>query len=125
MYGIFLTFLYVKVGPSTFEKSAYAEPYQVHVPPSVHDEKGPLSSHATSQHKPVHDASTNSYEQNARAAARNASGNHSTTSGMPNVEVRSSGILLNEVVKDEFPGFCSVYYIDIWDSFSQEMEVKK
>lgn len=78
-------------GPSTFEKTAYAEPYQVHVPPSVDDEKGPPNSYATSQHNPVHEASTNSYEQNASASARKASSNHSTTSGMPNVEVRSSG----------------------------------
>lgn len=73
------------------------EPFQVHVPP-VHDEKGPPNSHATSQLKPVHDASTNSYEQNTSGTARKASANHLTTSGMPNLETRSSGILLKRVV---------------------------
>ncbi|KAG5142698.1 hypothetical protein JHK82_018393 [Glycine max] len=75
------------VGPSTSEKAAYAEPSQIHVPPA-HDEKGPSNLHASSQVKPVHHASTNSYEQSASGAARK---DQSTTSGVSNLEVRSSG----------------------------------
>ncbi|KAG5106391.1 hypothetical protein JHK82_043361 [Glycine max] len=66
------------VGPSTSEKAAYAEPSQIHVPPA-HDEKGPSNLHASSQVKPVHHASTNSYEQSASGAARK---DQSTTSGV-------------------------------------------
>ena len=62
-------YVYVKVGPSTSEKVAYAEPSQIHVPPA-HDEKGPSNLHAPSQVKPVHHSSTNSYEQTASGAAR-------------------------------------------------------
>ncbi|XP_024641289.1 sericin 1 isoform X2 [Medicago truncatula] len=76
-------------GPSTLQKPAYEEPFQAHVPPPVHVEARPPSSHATSQPKPMHDAYTSSYEQSANAAARNA--NNSTTSGMPITETRSSG----------------------------------
>ncbi|XP_058722304.1 uncharacterized protein LOC131594243 [Vicia villosa] len=80
------------VGPSTPEKSAYVEPFQVHVPPPpVHDEKGPPNSGGPSQLTPMHDAYTNSYEQSANTAARKASGNNSATSGMPNIEIKSSG----------------------------------
>ena len=50
----FWHYLYVKVGPSTLEKPAYEEPFQV-LPP-VHDEKRPPNSHATSHPKPMHDA---------------------------------------------------------------------
>lgn len=72
------------------------EPFQVHVPPPVHDEKGPPDSRATSQLKPMHDAYTNSNEQSASGAARKASGNNSTTSSMPNQDIRSSGIFFKE-----------------------------
>ncbi|KAL3036328.1 hypothetical protein AAZX31_01G003900 [Glycine max] len=75
------------VGPSTSEKVAYAEPSQIHVPPA-HDEKGPSNLHAPSQVKPVHHSSTNSYEQTASGAARK---DQSTTSGVSNSEVGSSG----------------------------------
>ncbi|XP_061352639.1 uncharacterized protein LOC133297491 isoform X2 [Gastrolobium bilobum] len=78
------------VGPSTFEKATSVEPSQVHVPP-VHDEKGPPNLHASVQLKPMHDASTNSYEQNASGSARKAGGKQSTTAGMSNPEIRSSG----------------------------------
>ncbi|KAL5054117.1 hypothetical protein RYX36_034799, partial [Vicia faba] len=60
------------VGPSTPKKSAYVEPFQVHVPPLVHDEKGPPNS-------------------DANTAARKASGNNSATSGMPDIEIKSLG----------------------------------
>ncbi|CAI8594639.1 unnamed protein product [Vicia faba] len=79
------------VGPSTPEKSAYVEPFQVHVPPPVHDEKGPPNSDGPSQLTPTHDAYTNSYDQSANTAARKASGNNSATSGMPDIEIKSSG----------------------------------
>lgn len=73
------------------------EPFQVHVPPPpVHDEKGPPNSGGPSQLTPMHDAYTNSYEQSANTAARKASGNNSATSGMPNIEIKSSGIFLKE-----------------------------
>ncbi|XP_027357639.1 dentin sialophosphoprotein-like isoform X2 [Abrus precatorius] len=78
------------VGESMSEKTAYVEPSQINVPP-VHDEKGPPSLHASSQLKPMHDVSTNSYEQTASGAAGKASGNQST-SGVSNPEIRSSGI---------------------------------
>ncbi|CAJ2636585.1 unnamed protein product [Trifolium pratense] len=79
-------------GPSTLQKAAYEEPFQVNVPPPVHDEKGPPNSHSSSQPKPTHDAYTSSYEQSANADARKDSGINSTTSGMPNTETRSSGV---------------------------------
>ncbi|KAL5102572.1 hypothetical protein RYX36_006899 [Vicia faba] len=50
------------VGPSTPEKSAYVEPFQVHVLPPVHDEKGPPNSGGPTQLTPTHDAYTNSYD---------------------------------------------------------------
>ncbi|GAU48187.1 hypothetical protein TSUD_141760 [Trifolium subterraneum] len=84
-------------GPSTLQKAAYEEPFQVHVPPPVHDEKGPTNSHSSSQPKPTHDAYTSSYEQNANAYARKDSGINSTTSGMPNTETRSSGVGSHEM----------------------------
>lgn len=74
------------VGPSTYEKAAYTEPSQIHVPP-VHDEKAP-NLHASSQHKPMHHASTNSYEQTASSTARK---DQSTTPSVSNPEIRSSG----------------------------------
>ncbi|CAI8585664.1 unnamed protein product [Vicia faba] len=79
------------VGPSTPEKSAYVEPFQGHVPPPVHDEKGPPNSGGPSQLTPTHDAYTNSYDQSANTAARKASGNNSITSGMLDIEIKSSG----------------------------------
>ncbi|CAL5186373.1 unnamed protein product [Lathyrus oleraceus] len=79
------------VGPSIPEKSPYVEPFQVHVPPPVHDKKGPPNSGGPSQLTPMHDAYTNSYEQSVNAAARKSSGNNSTTSDMPNIDIKSSG----------------------------------
>jgi len=73
--------MYVKVGPSTSEKAAYAEPSQIPVLP-VHDEKGPSNVRASSQVKPMHHVSANSHEQTASAAARK------------DQEIRSSGIFL-------------------------------
>ncbi|WJX30283.1 hypothetical protein P8452_18842 [Trifolium repens] len=79
-------------GPSTLQKAAYEEPFQVNVPPPVHDEKGPHNSHSSSQPKPTHDAYTSSHEHSANAGARKDSGINSSTSGMPNTETRSSGV---------------------------------
>ncbi|KAK7314359.1 hypothetical protein VNO77_32879 [Canavalia gladiata] len=76
------------VGPKLSEKAAYAEPSQINVPP-VHEDP---SFRASSQVKQMHDASTNSYEQTASAAAGKASSIQSTTSGVSNPEIRSSGI---------------------------------
>ncbi|KAL5079692.1 hypothetical protein RYX36_008113, partial [Vicia faba] len=90
----FYAFFYVKVGTSTLEKSAYVEPFQVHVPLPVHDEKGPPNFGGPSQLTPTHDAYTNSYDQSANTAARKASGNNSATRGIPDIEIKSSGILL-------------------------------
>ncbi|XP_047182128.1 uncharacterized protein LOC124848489 isoform X1 [Vigna umbellata] len=75
------------VGPSTSEKASYAEPSQIHVPP-VHDEMGPSNVRSSSQVKPMHHVSTNSYEQTASATARK---DQSTTSGVSDQEIRSSG----------------------------------
>lgn len=80
----------IQIGQSTFGKAAYVEPSEVHTSP-VHGDDGPANSCATSQLEPKHDASTHSYEQNASGAARNGSGNHTTTPGMANVEITSSG----------------------------------
>ncbi|CAJ1951586.1 unnamed protein product [Sphenostylis stenocarpa] len=74
-------------GQSTFEKAAYAEPSQIHVPP-VHDEKGPSVVRASSQVKPMNHVSTNSYEQTASGVARK---DPSTASGMSYQEIGSSG----------------------------------
>lgn len=110
----------VKVGPSTYENAAYSEPSQIHVPP-VHDEKAP-NLHASSQHKPLRHACTNSYEQTASSTARK---DQSTTSGVSNPEIRSSGIFAKMVLTSEFLHYCCVYYLNnVWDSFLQELEVK-
>lgn len=100
MFAIFIIFwhyfyLYVKAGPNTVEKATHAESSQVHVP-SVHDEKAPPNLGASSQLRPMHDVSTNSYEQNASGAARKAGGNQSTASGLSNRETRPSGIFLRQ-----------------------------
>ncbi|KAL2321368.1 hypothetical protein Fmac_030337 [Flemingia macrophylla] len=74
-------------GPSTSEKTAYAAPFQIHVQP-VHGEKVPSDLHTSSQLKPVHHASTSSYEQTASGASRN---DQSTASGVSDQAIRSSG----------------------------------
>ncbi|TKY44529.1 IST1-like protein [Spatholobus suberectus] len=79
------------VGPSTSEKSAYAEPFQIHVPP-VQDEKHPSNLLASSQLKPMHHASTNSYEQTASGADRK----DQSTSGVSIPEIRFSGTVSQE-----------------------------
>ncbi|OIW09200.1 hypothetical protein TanjilG_11338 [Lupinus angustifolius] len=77
------------VAPNNFEKASYVEPSQVHVSP-VHDEKAPPDLRASSQTKPMHDTSTNSYEYNASGATRKVGGNQST-SEMSGPEIRPSG----------------------------------
>jgi len=92
--------MYVKVGPSTSEKAAYAEPSQIPVPP-VHDEKGPSNVRASSQVKPMHHVSANSYEQTASGATRK---DQSTTSGVSDQEIRSSGIFCENGAYTLFSG---------------------
>ncbi|CAL0332227.1 unnamed protein product [Lupinus luteus] len=77
------------VGPNNFENASYVEPSQVHVLP-VHDEKAPPNLRVSSQTKPTHDTSTNSYEYNASGAARKVGGNQST-SEMSSPQIRPSG----------------------------------
>ncbi|CAL0324257.1 unnamed protein product [Lupinus luteus] len=73
------------VGPNNFEKAS-----QLHVSPA-HDEKFPPDLHSSSQTKPMHGTSTNSYEQNASGATRKVDLNQSTTSRMSGPEIRPSG----------------------------------
>nr|KYP41748.1 IST1-like protein [Cajanus cajan] len=65
------------VGPSSSEKSAYTAPFQIDVQP-VQDERGPSNLRTSSQLKPVHHASTNSYEQTASGATRKGTGSQVT-----------------------------------------------
>ncbi|KAL5097527.1 hypothetical protein RYX36_001854 [Vicia faba] len=83
--------------PTKIKKlTAIAEEYNIkwesnYVPPPVNDEKGPPNSGGPSQLTPTHDAYTNSYDQSVNTAARKASGNNSATSGIPDIEIKSSG----------------------------------
>ncbi|KAE9587907.1 putative vacuolar protein sorting-associated protein Ist1 [Lupinus albus] len=78
------------VGPNNFEKASYVEPSQIHVS-LVHDERAPPDLRSSSQTKPMHDTSTNSYEQNASGATRKVDHNQSTMSRMSIPEIRPSG----------------------------------
>ncbi|KAL5059621.1 hypothetical protein RYX36_031225 [Vicia faba] len=52
---------------------------------------GPPNSGGPSQLTPTHDAYTNLYDQSANTTARKTSGNNSATSGMLDIEIKSSG----------------------------------
>ncbi|KAF1859742.1 hypothetical protein Lal_00010327 [Lupinus albus] len=77
------------VGPNNFEKASYVEPSQVHVS-SVHDEKATPDLRASSQTKPMHHTSTNSFEYNASGAARKV-GDNQSTSEISSPEIRPTG----------------------------------